>query len=109
MDNHTYYVRSNSAAYRVFYFLRAQLRDDVVYGFVIRATSLAGQQFLLAKRWMVGVLSPPVARTCETSQKDCTSWYAARMTHMYTSLLTFGEGSDMFPQLGPIIDPPVEI
>lgn len=40
------------------------------------------------------------------SQEDCMAWYHARMRHMYTSLLNFGEGNDMFPQLGPIVDVP---
>lgn len=31
------------------------------------------------------------------------AWYAARMAKTYNSLLNFGEGNDMFPQLGPIL------
>lgn len=34
------------------------------------------------------------------------AWYTARMAHTYKSLLNFGVGNDMFPQLGPIIDIP---
>lgn len=31
------------------------------------------------------------------------AWYAARMAKTYNSLLNFGEGNDLFPQLGPIL------
>jgi len=34
------------------------------------------------------------------------AWYTARMNRTYDSLLNFGEGNDMFPQLGPVVDPP---
>lgn len=39
-------------------------------------------------------------------QGDCREWYAARMQRTYRSLLDFGEGHDMFPQTGPILDVP---
>ncbi|CAM9373761.1 unnamed protein product [Scytosiphon promiscuus] len=37
-------------------------------------------------------------------QTDCAAWYAAFMKRTYASLLNFGEGEDLFPQDGPLVD-----
>lgn len=37
-------------------------------------------------------------------QAECVAWYAALMTRTYASLLHFGDGFDMWPQAGPIVD-----
>ena len=35
-------------------------------------------------------------------QENSRKWYADRMQRAYHSMLNFGEGQDMFPQLGPV-------
>lgn len=37
-------------------------------------------------------------------QAACRLWYAAVMSRTYASMLNFGEGNELFPQEGPLLD-----